>query len=301
MSISTKLKTFAYIFKKSLTDIYYYPDIIKTSVKFSLKYFYLFLFFILFVQSALFVVNLAVNLPKIPQFVSQIKERAKGLYPKELIITIKNGNLRTNVKEPYYIDLPELTQNNVPDQFEHLVAFDTKGRVDDFKKYHTLFLVTRNAVVYPDRQQQSMSTYRVSYFDEVKNFILDQTLYQNFINKLLPYLDYLQPLLVVFAVVGIFIFPVLGASFVMTGHLIYLLIMSVLLWLIAKVFKNHLSYKKVFQLSIHGLTLPIVVVFLLGLFTVTISGLIYTSGFLLWMVIILSKIPDQIKTIKEHS
>ena len=111
----------------------------------------------------------------------------------------------------------------------------------------------------------------------MKNFILDQTLYQNFINKLLPYLDYLQPLLVVFAVVGIFIFPVLGASFVMTGHLIYLLIMSVLLWLIAKVFKNHLSYKKVFQLSIHGLTLPIVV------------------------VIILSKIPDQIKAIKAQS
>src|SRR3989344_4178481 len=142
-----KIKRFFTIFKRSLLDPKYYHDILKAKFSFSLKYLYTLLFFLALIHALIFSAQIAVFIPLIPRFIETAKTVVQNTYPDELVITIKDGQLSTNVKEPYSIPLPK----EFPDIFDqNLITIDTKAQVSDYPKYQSLALVTKDSIAFFD-------------------------------------------------------------------------------------------------------------------------------------------------------
>jgi len=286
-----KLRRFFFIAWRSATDFSYYKDIYQAPFSFSLKYLFALLFFINLVGGIIFAQAIVNYLPKIPSTIEKIKTAAKELYPNDLVVTINNGKLRTNVDEPFFIDFPSSLKNTDKD-FIHLITIDTKASVEDIKKYQTVILVTKNALVFPDRS----SGYKVQFLTDIKGYyMIDKYAYNTIISKLLPYLNYLPSLAYIFIVLAILVFPFFGAFFSLIGKVLYLLAMGFILWIIAKLMKVEINFSKVFQLSLHGLTIPIVLSTVSQWLNFTMPVFSYSLIFFLLMIISLSRLKEKVR------
>jgi len=290
-----KIKTFFYSLKRSLTDPNYYREIAKIKFGFSLKY----LFFLLILTSLLISLSLGFTIikaiPQVPGFITQSKAIINNFYPKDLEITITNGALSTNVQEPYFIKVPpEFAKENIKNM--NLITIDTSAKVEDIKKYNTAVLVTKNAVVYPDKNNQ----YKIAFLNQVPNSKINKQIYDRIINKALPYSKFIAPFLMTTAILTVLIMPFIIGSFSLFGKLIYLLIVTVPLFLLSFILKNKLSYGKVYQLSMHGLTFSILIQLIIDILKLTTSINFYSAGysfilnlpwltFFVWMIVVLSK------------
>src|SRR4030042_3550841 len=145
-----KIKTFARTFVKSLTSPNYYQDVLKTKTSFSFKYLIFLLLIINLVLGVRFAVNAFNLLPKIDPFLKEAKAVITDLYPEKLVVTIRKAKITTNMKEPYFIGFPEKVGSF--GSYKYLLTIDTKGKVDDYTKDASLFLLTSENLVVPDDQ-----------------------------------------------------------------------------------------------------------------------------------------------------
>lgn len=256
----SKLKAFWHIFKKSISSFSYYKEIVKTKFSFSLKY----LFFLLFIVSLLsgirFSLEIGSLIPKIPNFVNEVRTSAQNFYPKELVVKVQEGLISTNVNEPYYLDLPNVVDN-------HFITIDTKAKAEDILKYKTVILVTKDSLVTFDKE----SSYRVYPLNELNkdntqsSFVIDKNAYDTIIAKLLPYLDFLPALAIGLILLSIIVWPFIAAIFALLGKLIQLFFISVIVWLISKILRSKLEFWKIYQMSMHAITIPVILVLIFNL------------------------------------
>ncbi len=249
-----KLKTFWRTFVKSFHPSYY-KDILKAKFSFSFKY----LTFLLFVVSLVSVIVIAVGLfplrSEIPGFIEKAKRVVTTAYPEKLVVGVKDHKLITNVKEPYFVDLPDTSK--------HLISVDTKGKVEDYGKYNAFVLVTENYLVVP-QDSNSYESYRVyplvDYLKDVPNgVILNKEVYQNLASQALPYVEKLPTYFAVGLVILVVLGPILGTVLILVWYMFYLLIFSPILLLVAKIMKKDLSYSQIYRLGMHAITLPILI------------------------------------------
>jgi hypothetical protein len=286
----SKLTTFISTLVKSLTNPGYYSDILSASFSFSLRYMFALLFFIALIRGVVFSLVFISVIPKIPGYIEDGKRIARDLYPPGLTVTIKDGSLRSNVDEPYSIPFP--AQFNIKGM--SLLVIDTKASVDSFKTYHTAFLITRNALAYPD--SDTRGSYRVYPFSNLKGFIIiNRGVYDRAMNAILPYLRYYPLALAGIFAFLIFVIPVFGSLLSLLVTLIYLVILTLCTRLVAKVMKLNLSYSQVYRLGMHGLTFSLI----FGLFK-SLTGVsipyTYTAPFLLWMFIVFNQFKNKDET-----
>ncbi len=290
MRTMSKLKTFFYSFWHSCTDVSYYQELLTTKFSFSLKYLGFLFFLISLVNGIIFATSVASFLPQVPLFITKVKSTVRSLYPAELVVTVKNGAISINQPEPYTIDFPKefISDKEKEDmKLSHLITIDTHATLDDYKKFQSAVLVTRNAFIYPDR-----NGVRVQYLDEkTPETTIDRQLFDDIIAKIEPYFDYLPKILTGIVIAAVVLFPFVGAWTSLIGSLFYLLIMTLVSLLLAKILKKQLPYRTLYRLSLHALTAPIVLTFILGLANIHIPFL-YSILYLLWMGIILSKLPQ---------
>lgn len=285
----SKFKRFLTITWRSAIDFSYYKDIVKAPFSFSLKYLFFLSFVINIVSGIIFSQTIFKFIPQIPEKVEQIKKIAKEFYPDDLIITLNNGKLRTNVDEPYFIEFP--ANSNTDKNLVHLITIDTKASVEDIKKYKTAVLVTDNALVFPDKN----AGYRIQFLSDIKGYYsINQHTYNMIISKFFPYLNYLPYVAYTLIIASILIFPFFMALLSLFGHLIYVLIMGLALWLMVKLMKLEMSYGKIIQLSLHGLTIPIVFSIASQWFNFSMPNLSYSLIFLLLMTVCLSKLKEKV-------
>lgn len=162
------------------------------------------------------------------------------------MVNIKDGEVSTNVTEPYFVDLPG-------ESTSHLLTIDTKANVESFTKYDTAVLVTKNTIVYKDDNGNKFYP-----LTEVKGPVtVNQALYLDYYYKALPYLNSLPTLVNVAFWAGMVLLPFVVAWSSLVSKLIYLLFASVLVLLLAKIMKKALTYGQVYRLCMHGLTLSI--------------------------------------------
>lgn len=302
----SKLKTFFRTLRKSLTSFPYYKEILKAKFSFSFKYLYFLLYLINLVLGIWFAVAIVFLMPLVPNFLAQVKDVAYKSYPSELVVTIDNGKVKTNVKEPYFIDFPKEFRNVGGLENFRLVTIDTKAQVGDYPKYNTVVLVTGDSVVYPDSSSGSRATgtYKVVPLSQAgsagQKMVIDKAGYDKVVTSLLPYLNYVKPLMWVGVFLSIFLLPFLGASMAMIGKLVYLLITSLIVLLVIKIMKKTYSYSQIYRISMHGLTLPILISFVLGLFGINIQFL-YTIVFTIFMIMVFAKMgsPTEIESTTE--
>jgi len=269
-----KLQNFWRVFVKSIGSISYYKDIAKARFSFSLKYIYFLLFLIALLQGIISAVKLAYLMPKIPQFQQDARYQVLNFYPKELVITVKDQQISTNVKEPYFMG--------------NFIVIDTKATVDKFASYKKPVLLTSSAVVIENGSDGYKVTTLDNFLKEVPNGSqFNQKMYLGLVNKLLPYLNYLPAFGYCLIALTLFVLPFIIAGSMLVGKMFILVFSSLLLLLLAKIMKRDLSYGKVYQLSLHALTIPVVLSFVSAYFVFPV-GWLSTLIFLTYMIVVIA-------------
>jgi hypothetical protein len=283
-----KIKFFFDTLTKSLTKFSFYKEIKKANFSFSLKYLF-FLFYVLsLITSIIFAFSIgALILPKVPAFVNGFQSKASSLYPKGLIVNVKNGIVSTNQKEPFYID--SLNQFGLSKGYEHFITIDTSStNPKDIQDDKTMILVTKDSVVTIDNK--SASSYKVYPIDQTTNYKIDENAYNKIISQITPYLRYIQPILIALILLSILVWPLVGAAFSTIGQLIYLLLFSGIFFIVVKLMKKDLSFQKLYQLAIHASSLPILLGFIVSSIGIQMPFLLGTGILFVFMILVINQL-----------
>lgn len=281
-----KLKVFFRTFVKSTTSFSYYKEVVIARFKFSLKYF---AFFSLLTGLLLTVGTSLAVLPPVNNFLNRLGQKAYDLYPQELVISVKGGEVTTNANEPLRVPVPyDLFTDTPPaisDQKQtYLVTIDTNAQVSDFETSQSLIFVTRDAVV----GQDDGGGYRVYPIDKTTNFTLDKNLVNEFWQKFLPVLRFVPFAIVVF-------FFCIFAIFLPLSRLVSLVFLTVPLMFAAKLMQLTISYKKLFQIGLHALTLPTLIQIFMTAFNINPRVPFFNSLlYLLYGLIILATLKEKV-------
>lgn len=271
------LKTFFYSFKKSLIKTDYYADIVKASFGFSFKYLLFLLFILSFIKIFVFAGFYLKGRSFIQPEVNKAMKYAENFYPSELKLQVINGQLSTNVVEPYVIDL----EKNTLETNRHLFIIDTKGSIEDYPNYNSYVLATKNAVVYPSKSSNGrIEQTSVFYFRDLKrNFVIDKNVYDSMLNIVRPYAPKVSSIvdLVVLSLSPLFL--IFGSLFWTIGTMIGLVFLTFFIWIINLIFKKGYGYGALYKMGMHAATWPILFGF--------IFPKAYSLIFIVWMVIIL--------------
>jgi maltodextrin utilization protein YvdJ len=236
------------------------------------------------IGSLVFAISIsAFVLPKAPEISNYVSSKAKDLYPKGLVVNIKDGIVTTNEEEPFFVDT--LTQFNLAKGYEHVLTIDTSASPSDIKKYKTFALITKDSVV----TIQNNDSYQVRPIDKETNLTIDEKTYDNLISQITPYLKYLQPALIAVIVLSILIWPFISAFFSMGLQTLYLIIFSIIFFLLVKIMKKEISFKKLFQLTIHASTLPIILGVIISTLGIHMPFLLGSAILFVFMVLVINE------------
>lgn len=240
--------------KKVVSSFYcppFYQEVIKQSFWRALGYYLLLTLILTLIGLASLFQTIG---QQVPLTIQSFSKQAIDFYPSELVININNGQVSTNVEEPYFVSLPA-TDIKI-DQPNNLVVIDTKTPFSStqFNQYKTLAWLTKDGLFYLNSNKGEIRGMDLS---KVNEFKVDKNLVQDLANKFTPWLKFLGPLLLFFAGLGIY----LSFSF----RLIYLLILSLIVWVVLIVIKRRLGYKQLYKMGLYALTPALILDQIIGL------------------------------------
>ncbi|MFC1711652.1 DUF1189 family protein [Patescibacteria group bacterium] len=248
-----KLNTFLYVFKNSAFKPSYYSDVIKAPFKFSLKYF-LFLFLTLSLLTSL-AISFFIN-QDVKPFVNKLESQLPSFYPSELTIKVENGQVKTNVAEPFFIPLrPEYFPDDISKDLkklpiQNILVIDTQADPGNISEYQTFALLTKDAIAF----QQDRNEIRIQSLKDIKDFTINEQRVLDVVKKILPYFRWIIPVIIL-------ILMLIIPSITIASKLIYLLLISIISFIIIKLLKHKkIGYKKALQVNLHAITLPTIVV-----------------------------------------
>jgi len=245
-----KLKTFWYVLKNSITSPKYYKDVLKTDLKFSIKYFLMLSVF------ASIIYSLYASIKTVPQTISTVKimtSQIREKFPDELVINFKDGSWEANEPEPIIIPMPSVSSEEDAHLPDNLIVFDKNGTIDSLGSYNTYVLVNEENILYRsygyETDPKKVSTQPLK---NIPNVTLDKSTINSRLetaDKFVKAAPYVMP---IFICLYAFIFNYIG------GALFYALLIALILQLIAFFAKRKIGYQKACQISIHAMTAPII-------------------------------------------
>ena len=121
-----RLKTFAHRVWISATAPASYAQFLKQNFSAGVKYLYALLLTISAFWVIFGLIAFSIAFPTLRGAFAEIREELPGFYPQELVVTLKDGEISTNVREPYFIDVPKRWEKILAGSYyKHFVAFDT--------------------------------------------------------------------------------------------------------------------------------------------------------------------------------
>ena len=278
------LKTFFYSLKKSLFERKYYKDVAEANFWFSFKYLWFLIFILTIIKVLSFGGQYLKSRNRIQPKVNKLMIVTENLYPDELKLQIKNGQLSTNVREPYLFDFKQ----KIKPTEKHILVIDTQGTIENYPNYNSYILATKNAVVYPSKSSSNrVGETSVFYFRNLKkDFTLNKNIYNNFLNVIRPYSNKALYFLDYFVIIFLFFFFIFGSLFWTAGIIFGLLFLTFFVWIINLIFKKQYSYGSLFKMGMHAITWPILTSELMGYIKPPYPKF-YSLIFLIWMLIIL--------------
>lgn len=242
-------RTFLHVFRHSLVpyDTYYSKILHQTRLWFSLKYFVALSIFMVMIE-------LGLTMNGMPSRYSFIKSQTEvrnmiNQIPSDLIINLNQGKLTTNYDRPIMIFS---TNPDKPDIFAVVDQQASRVKMNEYNP--TLMFASRELIASIDGQIMSFS-YTGNKLPQHELNIPIGTLADSLI-KLLPAI-YL---------VGFFTIPI----FVLFSRILLLLIISFVVYLICIKIIPEIRMKKVFQISLHAATAPIVLQAASGIFKLSV-------------------------------
>lgn len=273
-----------------------YRDFQKESFWTSVRYLYWLLTLTVFATMLTVLVGFFLSLPGIRQGVVVVEKDLPTLYPAELVVTLKDGTISTNVEEPYFIDLPTRWQEFLSRQEgmsiegsetetlpPHFLTIDTHADVGEYSPAESFILVTQTAVVLPD----SDTSYRVLPLGQIEeDFTMKKEVYDKLVSAVSPFIQAIPSLLSALVVAGFLLLPFIGSAFAVFGYLLYLLVAATVAWGIAALMRRKIGYGNLYCLSLTALTAPILITFIVnrvGLSFPYLFSLLYLG----WIIAIL--------------
>lgn len=172
---------------------------------------------------------------------------ATDTYPRDLVIKIEEGNVSTNVKEPYFIPLPtQSAETKIP----NLLVIDTSTPFSaaQFGEYKAIAWLGKDALFVKGENRAEIRTFDLS---SIPNYTVNKDLVDFAASKISPWIKAVGPVLFVLMIIFIYV------SY--TARLIYLLFIALLIWLANKLLKWGLDFGQSYKLGMHAITLGLAV------------------------------------------
>lgn len=238
-----------------------------------------------------FAAALVHSTPYIRKVAAEIETKLPTLYPKDLVLKFQSGSLSTNVKEPYTVELPaewaaamKMGTDDIP---THVVTIDTKATSEDYEKYNTAILLTKNYAV----AGKESGEIRMIPYDDIGTMTVTQKKYQDGVKIGVAAFHQFLPTGKALVIVGFILAPFIFALFALLGWMIALLIHSLLLYFFAAIAKLKFSYGQIYKLGLFGAT-PIVIISML-LWLIGVLQWYAWIFFLLWMGYVMMTIGEK--------
>lgn len=257
----------------------FYRQLASSSTWRSLGYYLLFAFLVAVVLG-LGVSSVVV--PTLSRVVAEGLPVAEGLYPKELVITIKGGQAAANVSQPYFIRTPDVLLEKLKNEEgvqipPNLAVVDTKNsfNAEQFARYNTVIWVARDgfAVI----KDAGAGTFSAEFQNYTNDLVINHDRYATLIEKMKGFTEWLPGATVALLMVAFFVWGIV--------RLVYFLIAAVLVYLLLKVLKQPASYGYAYRLTLHAATLPILLNLALAFFAGNIHP-VSTIPFLFTIIIL---------------
>jgi len=234
-----KLKTFFLTYYQTISNPMYYNDVIKARFSFSLKYFFVFYFLLSILGSLVFTLR---TKPLLERLVSSTVTDLESSYPEDLVLEFTKDSLAVSgVEEPFSFPFSSALETEaLSEEYDSFIAIDTQSQDN------RAAMVTLNSkdftLLYPDGRKQT-----TNYSDIEPNVTLTKSL----VREQLPVIQ--AAIQEIFTVLPFVIFFI-NAVFTPLLMLGVLLILSGFVYLAIQFGKREISYKKVYQLSLHTIT-----------------------------------------------
>jgi hypothetical protein len=244
------------IFGKIKNSIYspdFYKDLLdKKKPAYSWGYFFKFSLIIGIISATIFSI---VAIPAINTFVKDFVASAVSKYPSELEVKVQKGIVSTNVQEPYAIAMPkdEKGDSVTSDSFKNFIVIDTKNEFSfsKFKEYDTNVWLLKDSIVYYNNKEVTIKS-----LSEIGDVTINKNFIQDIVTKISPYLNFVSIFFAVFIFIGMFFAAFFKAVYLIFGALI--------IWLVLKIKKVEIGYKKSYLIGLHLMTLPTIIFLLPG-------------------------------------
>lgn len=226
------------IFKQIKNSVYgpeYYKEVVANKkLRSSIKYFAKLSLLI----ASLFVVGAIITWPLVSKMAKQGLNSVVAMYPSDLEINIVNGQASINQPEPYFI--------KSTDGKESFAVINTKEdfSISKFRSYNVPFMLTKTELVGVKDEGTGQLQIMPLPKDDIK---IDKALVLKTQDWLVNKLPTIFIWVLVFGFMALFL-----ASF--SGTLVLNLIYAFGIWIMFKVIKRDLSYKKSYQVGIHAVT-----------------------------------------------
>jgi len=266
-----KIRAFFYTFYKSITSIKYYKDVVDVPLSFSIKYFLV----LAFLSTVIITVFVSATVtPKAEEFVGNTLAEIKRIYPDDLEIWVENNEWYINKEEPFVVQLPmSMRGAGIP---TNLIVFDKEGTIDDFKNWDTFVLLNRaNALIKGDNKMEVLP------LDDLPEGKITRDNFDDLIVDIESLTEYAPHTIVFFTALITFI-----ENFLLRAA--YLAIIGLFLLLYGVFTKANIKFSNLYQISIHTMTLPLLIKVLSVLTSVSIPGPWFSIVNLVFGVIVVS-------------
>lgn len=256
---------------------------------------YWYLYRLLWITSLVVVCWLAAGLvhalPHMKSVMSEIESTLPTIYPKQLVVKVQSGALTTNVKEPFEIAFPQKWQESLNGDSDaaipkNLAVFDTKGNPQEYEKYNTVVLFTKNYMV---AGKDSGELRMIPYDKLEKPLDINYNDYQDGLKKGFAAFKDFVPVAKTIVIASFIIAPFLFAGFALLWWMFLLVISTLLIWFVSSMAKWPYTFGDIYKLSVFGATPVIILGMLLWLVGVSIPWVLHIY-FFVWMYVILKKL-----------
>lgn len=228
--------------KSSIYSPEFYKGVSQRSLFSAILYFLLLSVLVTIIQSINPVVSfVTVGEKEVQKFVSSMVNS----YPQELEVKIQNGKVTSNVKEPYFIPIPEYMTSGTSAEYKNIAIIDTKTpfSASQFNTYKTLSWVSSDTVFILGDNKGQIRTVDLS---KTSDFIINKKIVNSFVEKFSPFLKLLTPIVVVSVFFGILFLHLL--------RFVYLFFLALLLKLLFNLLKQPKSYGESYKIGLYAMT-----------------------------------------------
>jgi hypothetical protein len=286
----SKIRTFFYSLFNSVTNPGYYKDILKVPSSFSWQFFAMFNFLLGLVVIAQILV------PVSRLDVRGLSDQLIAQYPSDLDIRLDEDGLSINKPLPYALQLPhEMTEEMDEAEYSNFIVFASDSditRPGDVLEYEAPIVLTEStAYMIREPRGGRIETY---VYPEMKETVElnKQVIRQG--QEIVLEMPFIKHKLYL-GLIGLSLLCLI--PFIWVFKALVTVMYAFLATLAAKLFfaKKQLSFGNVLQMSLHSMSLIVIIAFVLDLLPIhfKLHGMSYFLAYLVWMGVIIAQLPDR--------